>query len=100
MPLDVRESSVRDAESNFGSYIADLVRAEMRTDVAIINGGALRGDRIIPAGSITLEDLATALVFQDRLVAIRVTGTELLQALENGVSRAGRKTAGFHRSQA
>ena len=95
VPLDVRESSVRDGESNFGSYVADVIRAEMRTDVAIINGGALRGDRIIPAGSITLEDLATALVFQDRLAAIRVTGAQLLQALENGVSRAGQKDGRF-----
>ena len=60
---------VRDGESNFGSYIADLIRAETGTDVAIVNGGALRGDRIVPAGPLMLEDLENALVFQDRMVA-------------------------------
>ena len=87
IPLDLREEVVRGGESNFGSYLADLMRAETHADVAIINGGALRGDRIVPAGPLTLKDLDTALVFDDRVVALRVTGNQLLQALENGVSR-------------
>jgi 2',3'-cyclic-nucleotide 2'-phosphodiesterase (5'-nucleotidase family) len=95
VPLDVREEVVREGESNFGSYIADLIRAEMRTDVGLVNGGALRGDRTVPAGPLTEEDLETALVFQDRIVAVTVTGQQLLQALENGVSRAGQKDGRF-----
>jgi 2',3'-cyclic-nucleotide 2'-phosphodiesterase (5'-nucleotidase family) len=95
VPLDIREHVVRDAESNFGNYIADLIRAEMRADVGIVNGGALRGDRVVPAGPLTLEDLETALVFQDRIVAIKVTGDQLWQALENGVSRAGQRDGRF-----
>ena len=95
VPLDVREHIVRDGESNFGSYIADLIRAETGTDVAIVNGGALRGDRIVPAGPLKLEDLENALVFQDRMVALSVTGDQLLQALENGVSRAGQRDGRF-----
>jgi len=87
IPLDLREEVVRGGESNFGSYLADLIRAETHADVAIINGGALRGDRIVPAGPLTLKDLETALVFDDRIVALRVSGGQLLQALENGVSR-------------
>jgi 5'-nucleotidase len=94
-PLDVREDVVREGESNFGNYVADLLRREMRADVAVINGGALRGDRVIPAGALTLEDVQTALVFEDRLVAIDVTGEELRQALENGVSRAGERDGRF-----
>jgi 2',3'-cyclic-nucleotide 2'-phosphodiesterase (5'-nucleotidase family) len=86
IPLDLREEVVRGGESNFGSYLADLIRAETHADVAIINGGALRGDRVVPAGPLTLKDLDTALVFDDRVVALRVSGKQLLQALENGVS--------------
>ena len=95
VPLDVREHVVRDGESNFGSYIADLIRAETGTDVAIVNGGALRGDRIVPTGPLMLEDLENTLVFQDQMVALSVTGDQLLQALENGVSRAGQRDGRF-----
>jgi len=95
VPLDVREEVVRESESNFGSWVADLIRAEMRTDVALVNGGALRGDRLVPAGPLTQADLETALVFQDRMVAVTVTGQQLLQALENGVSRAGQRDGRF-----
>jgi 2',3'-cyclic-nucleotide 2'-phosphodiesterase (5'-nucleotidase family) len=94
-PLDVRDEVVREAESNFGSYIADLIRAELRTDVALVNGGALRGDRVVPAGPLTLEDLETALMFPDRVVVIRLTGEQLRQALENGVSRASERDGRF-----
>jgi 2',3'-cyclic-nucleotide 2'-phosphodiesterase (5'-nucleotidase family) len=95
VPLDLREEIVREGESNFGNYIADLIRTEMRAEVAIINGGAVRGDRIMPAGALTLEDVQTALVFQDRLVAINVTGEQVRHALENGVSRAGERDGRF-----
>jgi 5'-nucleotidase / UDP-sugar diphosphatase len=87
VPLDLREEVVRGGESNFGSYLADLIRAETHADVAIVNGGALRGDRIVPAGPLTLKDLETALVYGDRVVSLRVSGEQLSQALENGVSR-------------
>lgn len=87
VPIDLREDVVRGGESNFGSYVADLIRAEADADVAIVNGGALRGDRIVPAGPLTLKDLETALVYEDRVVALRVSGEQLVEALENGVSR-------------
>ena len=95
VPLDIREEVVRETESNFGSYIADLIRTEMGTDVAFVNGGGLRGDRMVPAGPLTQEDLEAAIVYQDRIVAVKVTGHQLLEALENGVSRAGQRDGRF-----
>jgi 5'-nucleotidase / UDP-sugar diphosphatase len=95
VPLDVREEVVREGESNFGNYIADFIRAETRTDVAIVNGGALQGDRLVPAGALTMKDLISVLLFQDRMVAIKLTGAQLLEALENGVSRAGERDGRF-----
>ena len=50
VPLDAREEVVREGESNLGNYVADAMREAMRTDAALINGGAFRDDRIIPAG--------------------------------------------------
>jgi 2',3'-cyclic-nucleotide 2'-phosphodiesterase (5'-nucleotidase family) len=95
VPLDVREETVREKESNFGDYLADVMRREMKTDVALINGGAFRGDRVIPPGDLTLNDIYTVMLFEDDLRAIEITGRQLLEALENGVSMTGEKAGRF-----
>ncbi len=93
--LDVREDTVREKESNFANYLTDVMREEMGTDIALINGGAFRGDRVIPPGPLTLNDLYTILLFENQLRSIDITGRELLEQLENGVSRIGEKDGRF-----
>jgi 5'-nucleotidase / UDP-sugar diphosphatase len=93
--LDVREDTVREKESNFANYLTDVMRKEMGTDIAFINGGAFRGDRIIPPGPLTLNDLYTVLLFENELRSIEITGRQILEQLENGVSRVGEKDGRF-----
>lgn len=95
VPLDAQEDTVRQRESNFGDWLADVARAAMHTEVALINGGSVRDDRVVPPGPLTLADLYTLLPFDNRLVAVRVTGAQLLAALENGVSLVGQKAGRF-----
>jgi 5'-nucleotidase / UDP-sugar diphosphatase len=95
VPLDAREDTLRGAESNVGDYVADVVRARMQTDVALLNGGGFRDDRIIPPGPFTLGDLYTLLPFSNELVAVEVSGAQLLAALENGVSLAEQNAGRF-----
>jgi 5'-nucleotidase len=95
MPLDAREDTLREGESNLGDYVADLMRDRMKADVALINGGGFRDDRIIPAGPLTLGDLNTLLPFTNELVVVEVTGAQLRAALENGVSLAGQGAGRF-----
>lgn len=85
--LDVRELAFRTGETNLGDYIADLVRAEADAEIAIINSGGLRDDRIIDKGPITLADIYSIHPFNNRVVSIEITGKTLLEALENSVSR-------------
>ena len=93
--LDVREDTVREKESNFANYLTDVMRKEMGTDIALINGGAFRGDRVIPPGPLTLNDLFTVLLFENEMRAIQITGRQLLEQLENGVSKVGEKDGRF-----
>ena len=95
VPLDAQEDTVRQRESNFGDWLADVARAAMHTDVALINGGSVRDDRVVPPGPLTLANLYTLLPFDNRLVAVRVTGAQLLAALENGVSLVGQNAGRF-----
>jgi 5'-nucleotidase len=95
VPLDLREETVREQESNFGNYVADVLRSAMGADAALINGGAFRDDRILKPGPIRLRDLYTALPFDNRMVLIEITGKQLMEAFENGVSMAEKRAGRF-----
>jgi 5'-nucleotidase/UDP-sugar diphosphatase len=86
--LDSRRATVRTAESNFGNLIADAIRAAVGADVAIMNGGGIRGDRTYDAGTVlTRKDILSELPFGNVTVLIELSGADLLAALENGVSQ-------------
>jgi 5'-nucleotidase len=57
IPLDGRSAIIRTAETNLGSLLADAVRAYYNTNIAFINSGSVRCDRIIPAGEMTVKDV-------------------------------------------
>ena len=86
-PLDSRRASVRGAETAIGNLIADAMREGVDADVAITNGGGIRGDKTYEAGvTLTRRDIQTELPFGNRTVKLQVTGAQLLEALEHGVS--------------
>lgn len=86
--LDSRNATVRGRESAIGNLIADAMRERARADAAIMNGGGIRGGKLYPAGSaITRRDVQAELPFGNHLVALRVKGSELRLAIENGLSR-------------
>ena len=58
VPLEARRGRVRTQETNLGDFIADAMRARLKTDVALINGGGIRSDRIVPPGPLTRRDVA------------------------------------------
>ena len=70
-----------------GNLIADALRAQTQSDVAIVNGGGIRGNKQYPAGTeLTRRDILTELPFGNRTVKLAVTGDMIKAALENGVS--------------
>ncbi|MGF1628649.1 MAG: bifunctional metallophosphatase/5'-nucleotidase [Kiloniellaceae bacterium] len=87
-PLDSRRASVRGGETAIGNLIADAMRAGVNADVAITNGGGIRGDKTYDAGiTLTRRDIQSELPFGNRTVKLQVTGEQLVEALEHGVSR-------------
>ncbi|MFN8580968.1 MAG: 5'-nucleotidase C-terminal domain-containing protein [Gemmatimonadaceae bacterium] len=85
--LDVRDSAGRDGEGRFGNLVTDAMRAGTAADVAILNGGALRLDDVIPSGAITNHQLESIFLFPDetRVVVFEVTGAELREQLLHAV---------------
>ena len=85
--LDTRRASVRSGENAFGNLVADAMRAAVGADIALTNGGGIRGDTVYPAGSeITGKLVLTELPFGNRTVKLALTGAEVREALEHGVA--------------
>ncbi|KAH7907220.1 Metallo-dependent phosphatase [Hygrophoropsis aurantiaca] len=85
-PLDGRSSIIRNEETNLGNLLADTVHAYYNTDIAFVNSGGIRCDRIIPEGVLTVRDVIDIVPFDNAFVVKRVSGRVLLRALENSVS--------------
>jgi len=86
-PMTTRRERVRQAENAFANAVTDAMRAALDADVALINGGGIRGDRDYAAGTdLTRRDIHAELPYPDPVVVIAVTGRVLREALEHGVS--------------
>ena len=75
------------SEANLGNLFADALRADVSADVGLINAGAIRGDRLYPAGPLTRRTLIAMHPFGNVNCEIAVTGRVLLAALNSGVSK-------------
>ena len=93
--LEARRGRLRTEETNLGSFIADAMRARMKTDVALINGGGIRTDRVVPAGPLTRRDVIGLLPFGNIVLSLEVTGRALRTALEQGLTNREREGGGF-----
>lgn len=87
--LDGARDNVRSKETNLGNLIADgmIWKANAigkKADIAIQNGGGIRAS--IDEGEITLGEILTVMPFGNTLAVGDLTGAQVWQALENGVS--------------
>jgi 5'-nucleotidase/UDP-sugar diphosphatase len=86
--LNSTRAVVRGEESAWGNLIADAMKGANGADVAVTNGGGIRGDKIYPAGTKLLrKDVFTELPFGNKTVVTELTGADLLAVLENGFSQ-------------
>ncbi|EEQ35202.1 2,3-cyclic-nucleotide 2-phosphodiesterase [Microsporum canis CBS 113480] len=88
--LDGRSTVIRSEETNLGNMLADAVRAFYDTDIAFINSGGVRCDRIIEQtnehNALKIKDIIDIMPFDNAFVVKRIWGATLLSALENSVS--------------
>ena len=95
-PMDSRRATVRTGESAIGNLFADALRDATGADVAIVNGGSIRGDKLYPANTeLTRRDVLAELPFRNKTMLLEMTGEDLLAALENGIWYAGKPDGRF-----
>ena len=94
--LNSQSAEVRTRETTMGNLIADALREALQADVALTNGGGIRGDRLYDAGTtLTRRDIRRELPFGSVGVLLALSGADLLTALENGVSQVEAKAGRF-----
>ena len=71
-------------ESLLGAFVADVLREEGRAEVAFTNAGGLRAD--LPEGPVTNGNVLDALPFVNNLVVCHMTGAQIREVLEQGLS--------------
>ena len=75
-------------ECEMGNLVADAMLERVRDqgiDIALMNSGGIRAS--MDAGEITMGEVLTVLPFQNALSTFRLTGEQVIAALENGVSQ-------------
>jgi 5'-nucleotidase / UDP-sugar diphosphatase len=84
--LDGEEVRLRASETNLGNLVADAIRAEAGGDIAIVNSGGIRGNRIRAPGPLSKRDLLELLPFGNVVCRLAVSGRIVLDALNHGFS--------------
>ncbi|SVD42436.1 uncharacterized protein METZ01_LOCUS395290, partial [marine metagenome] len=94
--LDSRKKTVRTEEAAIGNLIADAMREGVEAEICITNGGGIRAKKIYsPDTMITRKDILTELPFGNVVVKLELTGAQIFDALENGVSEVERNSGRF-----
>jgi len=75
---------VRTQESNLGNLMTDALLDVTGADVAITNGGGIRAS--IEVGDITRQNVLDVFPFGNYGVKLEVTGKDIVEALEHGVT--------------
>lgn len=91
VPLDGRFDMIRTQETNLGNFVTDVMLTAVEADCALLNSGSLRIDSIIPAGDFTLLQLNLIFPMLQSIVVVDVTGRDIIELLENGVSQVSSK---------
>lgn len=70
---------------DLGERVAEAMRRAVQAEIGWQNGGGLRAG--LPAGEVTVGDVLTMLPFGNTVSRVRLRGTTIKAALENGLSR-------------
>jgi len=92
---EVTTKNVRSEESSLASVIADALRAAEKTDIAFVPAIAFT-EKTIPRGTASVEDVLKALEYRsDRLAVVRLTGAQVIAALEHGLALYPQRSPAF-----
>ena len=84
---------VRRQETTLGDFCADAFRIVLDTDISVCGGGSIRAN--LPAGDTRFDDIFNVFPFNNTASIAELTGQEILDMLEFGVSAYPTDFGGF-----
>lgn len=85
-PFDTLRQNIRSKENAFANLITDAIRQAVSADIALLNGGTLRGNVTYAAGQkISRGDIQRELPFGGRTALVRMSGADIRNTLEHGI---------------
>ncbi len=91
--LEADRPDIRTRETNLGNMVADIFVEATGADMAFMNGGGIRNT--VAAGEITLENVMEIHPFENMIATMELTGEEVIEVLEHGVSQHPEHWGGF-----
>ncbi len=90
-PLDGREKSVRNKQTNLGHLVTEAMSEafEDKNDCSIVNSGSIRLDDQL-SGTISQLDIIRALPYGGKIAKVEMTGKLLKKVLDEGLSKKGK----------
>jgi 2',3'-cyclic-nucleotide 2'-phosphodiesterase (5'-nucleotidase family) len=95
VPLDAVSARQNVSETNLGDLVADAIRADAKAEIAMTNAGAIRGNRVYPAGPLTRRTLIEIHPFNEVICTLALPGRVVLAALNFGFAKLPGVSGGF-----
>jgi len=94
--VSTSRNKVRSEESPFVNFVTDAIKRYANTDIVLLNGGSIRGNKTYMAGApITRQDVVIEMPFRSHVITLDITGAQIIQALEEGLSQYQNLKGGF-----
>lgn len=84
---------VRTRETTIGNFCADALRAVLGSEIAFVNGGAIRAD--IHEGDITYNNLLSVFPYNNAVCTATMSGRQIMDALEVSTRLLPKENGGF-----
>ncbi|WP_369919689.1 bifunctional UDP-sugar hydrolase/5'-nucleotidase [Marinomonas polaris] len=94
--INLQRKVLRTSENGFANLVTDTLKDFTDAQIALINSGTLRSEKILQAGSpLTVRDIRAMLPYRNTLQLIEATGQQIMDALEHGLSKLESQSGQF-----
>ena len=98
-PLDVRRKKIKNQLTNAGTLIVKSMKAQYPyADIALLNAGAIRSNKLINAGAITEAAVFELYPFDDDVITVEIKGSEIKSVLETSSKALPHSSSSFLQS--
>lgn len=83
-------------ENSIGNLVADSLRSETKTDIALIAASYFTEDTKLAKGTVSLKEFLKLLEYKDdSITVLKLTGSQILKGLEHGLYLFPKSNSGF-----